>query len=51
MTRSFLEEIITLSNMVFKAFGSNMVVGIRKLGNPTRKTANSNDTVLRTECA
>ena len=41
---SFLEEIITLSSDVFKDFESDMAVGIRQLGNPTGKTAKSNDT-------
>jgi len=44
MTRSFLEDIITSSSEVFKDFESNMAVGIRQLGNLTRKTAQSNDT-------
>jgi hypothetical protein len=35
MTCSFLEEIITSSNEVFKDCVSNMVVKICKLGNPT----------------
>ena len=38
-TRQFLEEIKTLSNEVFKDFVSDMTVKIRKLGNPTRETA------------
>ena len=46
--RSFLEEIITSSNEVFKNFVSNMAVHIRKLGNTTRKTAENNDTVKQT---
>jgi len=47
-TRSFLEEIITSSNEVFKDFESVIVVGIRQLGNPTRKTAEINDIVKQT---
>jgi hypothetical protein len=42
---SFLDDIITSSNEVFKDCVSDMVVKIRKLGNPTRKTAEDNDTV------
>jgi hypothetical protein len=41
-THSFAEEIITSSNEVFIDFVSGMVVGIRKLSNPTRPTAQSN---------
>jgi len=37
-----LEEIITSSKEVFKYCESEMVVKIRMLGNPTRKTAESN---------
>jgi hypothetical protein len=48
MTRLFLVQIIFSSNEVFKDFVSNRVVEIRKLGNPTRKTANKNDTVRQT---
>jgi len=33
---------------VFKDFESDMAVGIRKLGNSTRKSAKSNDTVKQT---
>jgi hypothetical protein len=44
-TRSFLEEIITSSNEVFKDCVFEMAVEIRKLGNPTRETAGNNDTV------
>jgi len=40
-TWSFLEHIITSSNEVFKDFESDMAVGIRKLGNVTRETAES----------
>jgi hypothetical protein len=40
-----LEAIITSSNEVFKDFVSNMAVEIRKLSNPTRETAENNDTV------
>ena len=46
--RSFLEEIITSSNLVFKDLESNMAVRIRMLGNLTRKTAESNNTVKQT---
>jgi len=41
-TRSFLEEILTSSKEVFKDCESDMVVNIRMLGNPIRKTAESN---------
>jgi len=41
-TPSFLEEIITSSNVVFIDFESDMVVGRRRLGNPTCETAESN---------
>jgi len=44
-THAFLEEIITSSNEVFKDFESDMAVGIRKLVNLTRETAESNNTV------
>ena len=44
-TGSFLEEIITSSNEVFKDCVSDMGVEIEKLGNPTRETAENNDTV------
>jgi hypothetical protein len=44
-TRSFLEEIITSSNEVFKDCVSDMAAEIRKLGNPTCETAENNDTV------
>jgi len=47
-TSSFLEEIITLSNDMFKDLESDMAVEIRKLGNPTRETAENNDTVKQT---
>jgi len=43
-TCSFLEEIITASNEVFKDFESDMAVRIRKLGNLTQKAVESNDT-------
>ena len=33
---------------MFKDFESDMAVGIRNLGNPTRKTAEGNDTVKQT---
>jgi hypothetical protein len=44
-THSFLEEIITSSNEVFKDCVSDMVAEIHKLGNPTRETAQNNDIV------
>jgi len=44
-TRSFLEEIITSSNEVFKDSVSDMGVKIQKLGNPITETAENNDTV------
>jgi len=47
-TLSLLEDIITLSNEVFQDFETVMAVGNRKLGNPTRKTAQSNDTAKQT---
>jgi hypothetical protein len=47
-TSSFLEELITSSQEVFKDFESDMAVRIRMLGDPTRETAESNDTVKRT---
>jgi len=40
-----LDEIITSSNEVFEDCVSDMVVEIDKLGNPTSKTAENNDTV------
>jgi hypothetical protein len=45
---SFLEVIITSSKEVFKDFESNRVVRIRKLGNSTWKSAESNVTVVQT---
>jgi len=42
MTRFFLEEIITSSIEVCYDFVSHMAVGMRKLRNPTRATAESN---------
>ena len=42
--RSFLEEIITSSNEVFKDFECDLALGIGQLGNPTQKPAESNDT-------
>ena len=39
-----MEEIITSSNEVYKGCVSDMAVEIRKLGNPTRETAEKNDT-------
>jgi hypothetical protein len=47
-TCSFLEEIITWSNEVFKECVSDMLVQIRKWGNPTRETAENHDTVKQT---
>jgi len=47
-TRSFVEKIITSSNEVFKDCVSNMAGEIRKLGNPSRETAENNDTVKQT---
>jgi len=47
-THSFIEEIITSSNEMFKHFESDMAVGIRNLGNPTGKTAEGNYTVKQT---
>ena len=47
-TRSFLEEIITSSNVAFNDCVSAMAVEIRKLGNPSRETAENNDTVMQT---
>jgi hypothetical protein len=44
-TGAFLEEIIPSSNEVFKDCGSDMAVEICKLGNPTRESAENNDTV------
>ena len=42
---SFLEEIITSSNDVFKDCVSDMSIQIGKLGNSTQETAENNDTV------
>jgi len=47
-TRLFWEVIITSSDEVFNIFESDMAVGIGKLGNPTRKTAEGNDPVQQT---
>ena len=47
-TRSFLDKIITSSKVMFKDFESDMAVGIRNLGNATRKTTKANDTVKQT---
>jgi len=47
-TGSFLEVIISSSNEVFKDFESDKAVGIGQLGNPTRKTAESNDIAKHT---
>jgi len=46
-TRSFLEEIITSSNEVFKDCVPDMVVEIRKLGISTRESSENNDTVTQ----
>jgi hypothetical protein len=46
-TRSFLEEIITSSNEVFKHCVSDMVVEIGKLGNLTQEAAENNVTVTQ----
>ena len=40
-----MEEIIALSNEVFKDFAYDMTVEIGKLGNPTRETAENTNTV------
>ena len=47
-TRLILDKIITVSNEVFNNFESNMAVGITKLCDPARKTAEGNDTVQDT---
>jgi len=47
-THSILEEIITSSNEVLIDCESDRVVGIRKLGNLTRETAESNVVVKQT---
>jgi len=47
-TRSFLKEIITSIHDVFNDFESNMAVRITKLGNPTQKTAEIQDTAQPT---
>jgi len=44
-SRSFLKDIITSSNEVFKDFVSDMAVEISTLGIPTRETAVNTDTV------
>jgi len=49
MRRSFLEEIINLSNEVFKDFVSNMAVEFRMMDILTRETAENNDIVMQTE--
>jgi len=43
-TCTLLEEITTWSNKVLKDFDCEMAVGIRTLGNPTQKTAESHNT-------
>jgi len=50
-SHSFLEEIITSISEVFKDFESDIVVGIRMLGNSTRATAKSIVTAQRIACA
>jgi len=45
---SFLEEIRTPSDEVFKDLVSDMVVEIKMLCIPTRETATNNDTVKST---
>ena len=47
-TCSFLEEIITSSNEVFKDFVSDMAVENRMLGIPTRESGENNNHVKRT---
>ena len=47
-TGSFLEEIKTSSNEVFKDFISDMAVEIRMLGIPTQETTEHNNTVKST---
>jgi len=47
-TRSFLHEIITSSNEVFKDFESNMAEGMRKLGYPTWQTAENTNIAKQT---
>ena len=47
-TSSFLEHIITSDYVEFKVFETDMGIGIRKLGNLTQHTAESNDTVKQT---
>jgi len=46
-TRSFLEEIITSSNEMFKNCVSDLVVEIGNIGIPTRETAENKDTVTQ----
>jgi len=47
-TRSFLDKGTALGDEVFTGFESDMAVGIIQLGNPTPKTAESNDTAKHT---
>jgi len=47
-TRSLIEEVIISSNEVSNDFESDMAVGIRKLGNPSYESAESDDTVKPT---
>ena len=47
-TGSCLEKIVISSNEVFKDFKSDMALRIRRQGNPTRTSAESNDTVKQT---
>ena len=46
-TRSFVEEIITSSNEVFKDCVSDMVIEMGKLGIPTPDCAENHDTVTQ----
>jgi hypothetical protein len=45
--RSFLEHIKISINEVFSDFESDLALGFRKLGNPTRETAKSNLIVMQ----
>ena len=48
ITHSYMEEIMTSSNEVFKDCESDMAVAIRRLGNRTIETAQSNVIVQHT---
>jgi len=48
ITHSYLEEIMTSSNEVFKDCESDMAVAIKRLGNWTLETADSNVIVQHT---